>query len=824
MGKQIIFTIGNGSFDQGFPVEFQIREAGQTAFTITGQLPPAAEILQRYDHWQQAYCSLEKVRHKLRRIKIPSNQTKNVSNSKDCSKLAEDLETTLKQWFDCLPLQQFSEPAQIILQTQDPALRRLPWHLWNLVEHRPDIELCVNFQNLPNTQPVWKRLPNPVRILAVLGSDEGIDTQADLQVLQQLPAAKVTQLQMPHRSQLIETLLKQHWDILFFAGHSFSNTEGKGGQIYLNETECLSLNDLRLALHAAVQKGLMLAIFNSCDGLGLAQNAADLQIPHVIVMREPVSDPVAHAFLRYFFEAFAQGQSLYRSVWQARAKLQGMEDKFPGASWLPVLCPNPTKPLPVWCKPRSPYRQLTLLIGILTIPLALFAGWKVYEWNALQRRISLGEKILIKSVKTPEKEAGVKAFAAKNFPKAISHFQTSLKIHQNDPETRIYLNNAKAGLHPAITIGAAVPIGTNSNVAQEILRGMAQVQEAVNRAGGINGKFLKVQIADDNNNPNLAKRLAEVFVEDSNILAVIGHNASDASAAGGAVYQGKLVMITPTSFSKGLVELGGRANDNFLFRTVPSLSSAANKLARYAIKTAQKTRIAMCFDIDSVDNQSFRYEFAAVMDSAIREDGGTLIDIRCNFGAPGFNAEVAISRAKNHGADAMLLSPHVDRLSNALDIAKANRGQLALFSSPTLHTAKTLEGQADVNNLVIPVFSHPAAMSANHPFIAGAKNLWGSLETLTWRTPSAYDATQAVVAAVKQSDGSRQQLQRVLSSPGFSVPGAFDEVQFHQWGDRVGGNPVLVQVQPNRSAGKYEFKLIEGVEQSVSLKKTKLIP
>ena len=129
MGKQIIFTIGNGSFEQGFPVEFQIREAGQTAFTITGQLPPAGEILQHYNHWQQAYCSLDKVRHKLQRIKIPSHQTKNVSNSKDCSKLAEDLETSLKQWFDCLPLQQFSEPAQIILQTQDQALRRLPWHL-----------------------------------------------------------------------------------------------------------------------------------------------------------------------------------------------------------------------------------------------------------------------------------------------------------------------------------------------------------------------------------------------------------------------------------------------------------------------------------------------------------------------------------------------------------------------------------------------------------------------------------------------------------------------------------------------------------------------
>ena len=86
---------------------------------------------------------------------------------------------------------------------------------------------------------------------------------------------------------------------------------------------------------------MQLAIFNSCDGLGLAGELADLYIPQTIVMREPVPDIVAQEFLKYFLTGFAEGQSFYLAVREARERLQGIENEFPGASWLPVICQNP---------------------------------------------------------------------------------------------------------------------------------------------------------------------------------------------------------------------------------------------------------------------------------------------------------------------------------------------------------------------------------------------------------------------------------------------------------------------------------------------------
>ncbi|MEO0969096.1 MAG: CHAT domain-containing protein, partial [Cyanobacteria bacterium J06639_18] len=75
--------------------------------------------------------------------------------------------------------------------------------------------------------------------------------------------------------------------------------------------------------------GLKLAIFNSCDGLGLAKELGDLNIPQTIVMRENVPDIIAHEFLKNFLKSFAAGESLHLAVRYARLQLQGLEDNFP---------------------------------------------------------------------------------------------------------------------------------------------------------------------------------------------------------------------------------------------------------------------------------------------------------------------------------------------------------------------------------------------------------------------------------------------------------------------------------------------------------------
>ena len=149
--------------------------------------------------------------------------------------------------------------------------------------------------------------------------------------------------------------------------------------------------------------------------------------------------------------------------------------------------------------------------------------------GAIANRISLGNQILLTSYATPDKQAGVQAFAEGNYQAAAQYFQKSLQQNRNDPETIIYLNNATGSNGSFLKIAVSVPIGSNPNVAQEILRGVAQAQDEINTSGGINGAKLQVEIVNDDNSPEVVREVARTLTKDPSILAVIGHNASNAS-------------------------------------------------------------------------------------------------------------------------------------------------------------------------------------------------------------------------------------------------------------------------------------------------------
>jgi ABC-type branched-subunit amino acid transport system substrate-binding protein len=92
---------------------------------------------------------------------------------------------------------------------------------------------------------------------------------------------------------------------------------------------------------------------------------------------------------------------------------------------------------------------------------------------------------------------------------------TSTKPGKSDPETLIYLNNARinAQKSQSYTIAVAVPLDTSSeglNSGLEILRGVAQAQNEFNQER--KGVGVKVLIADDDNKSAHAKQIAKDLV------------------------------------------------------------------------------------------------------------------------------------------------------------------------------------------------------------------------------------------------------------------------------------------------------------------------
>jgi branched-chain amino acid transport system substrate-binding protein len=417
----------------------------------------------------------------------------------------------------------------------------------------------------------------------------------------------------------------------------------------------------------------------------------------------------------------------------------------------------------------------------------------------ITERISIGDKILIAANATEEKKSGVKAFAKKDYAVAINLLQLSLKKQPNDPETLIYLNNAQVANSNPLEIAVSIPIAKNLDVSQEILRGVSQSQQEINQQGGVNNKLLQVTIASDDNDPLISQQLAREFVNNRRILAVIGHQTSEATIAAAPIYEkGGLVMISPTSHAKQISELG-----DYIFRTVPSVRFQADTLSRYALKEAKKKNLSICFDSQSEYSKSLKEDFT----SAILEDGGRIIQTNCDFSEANFEPKAVISRAINKGVNALLLAPAVNKIQQAIAVAKENQNRLTLIGSQTLYQIQTIkQGQSAVKNMMLAVPWHPDAFP-DEPFVREATKLWKA--RVSWRTALAYDAAEVAIAGTKAGKQDRKSLQQFLADPNFSIQGATGTVEFLPSGDRDGAAIPITIKSDLKSQDGYSFVLLK---------------
>ncbi|MGH7998629.1 MAG: CHASE2 domain-containing protein [Brasilonema sp.] len=351
MSKLVVFSLLGGDLNQGFPVVTAQLWHHNQLFKITGSLPAVPELSKLYRRWKLLYEAVYQRLGSNQRIKVHSQDITNISVN-DFDEVCHQLQANINAWLKSESFQNIErqlrtllsrdDKIRVIIETNIALLYRLPWHLWDFFEDYPKAELALSNHEYASVQVVRKSPTDQVRILAIIGNSFGIDIEKDRYLLQNLTDTQTTFLVEPTRKELDEQLWNQDWDILFFAGHSASIADGEFGEIYINQSESLTICQLKNALKTAITRGLKLAIFNSCDGIGLARNLADLNIPQMIVMREGVPDLVAQEFLKNFLVAFAGGKPFYLSVREARERLQGLENNFPCASWLPVICQNPT--------------------------------------------------------------------------------------------------------------------------------------------------------------------------------------------------------------------------------------------------------------------------------------------------------------------------------------------------------------------------------------------------------------------------------------------------------------------------------------------------
>jgi ABC-type branched-subunit amino acid transport system substrate-binding protein len=352
-------------------------------------------------------------------------------------------------------------------------------------------------------------------------------------------------------------------------------------------------------------------------------------------------------------------------------------------------------------------------------------------------------------------DKGSEYFKKGDYENSEKFFYLAKEANPNDPIPQIYLNNTKArlasqaGKTKPLKLAVVAGIDFFKLTAEEIFMGVADAQDEFNKSGGKNGRLLEIVIANDGNEPEISKKLAEKLVNESDILGIIGHHSSDGSEVAIPIYRRKgLAIVSPTSSSSKL-------KDDVFFRVIQTTTEAAKLYVKYIKNTLHSDSIAIFYDQKSVYAQSLQEDFIKAFD-----DLGGKVDInntsvfdREQTSPPNVDAEIDIMISNQ--IKTVFLIPGVktnsilrafarasQKKTKKLNIENLNRiFPMSVFEQPTLDIGgDAVEGAI----LATPCVNKTSL------YMKGAIKRWQQ-KNINWRTMTGYDATQAFIGAINKS-------------------------------------------------------------------------
>ncbi|NJM73609.1 MAG: ABC transporter substrate-binding protein [Scytonema sp. RU_4_4] len=459
---------------------------------------------------------------------------------------------------------------------------------------------------------------------------------------------------------------------------------------------------------------------------------------------------------------------------------------------------------------RTPLGAIAAVAGILAF--TIVGGIGFYKWStpcppgqqkvngifcvAESNNISRGDRTLFPTIPNQYRDQGIEAFKQGNYKQAVNLFAQAMREDRSDPEVLIYYNNARARRKASpFTFAVVVPIQSKQDIAKEILRGVAIAQNHFNVKGGLNGQLLEIVIANDANNIEQVKQVAQQFVDNKSVLAVIGHYTSEATRAALDKYQRAekpLAIISPTSLSSLL-------QSHIFFRAVPSNIKVSQQLAGYIRNQLNLKKVVVFYNPGDQFSNNLREQFTKKFERL----GGQIV-WKIDLTEPKLDVDQKLNESvsQQYQAQAALLFPDVQYTSMALEIvrAKANSNNpqvqsLKLLSNSTLYNDRTLKERGNtIEGLILSIpWFREVPQSKN--FAQTAAQQWGG--SISWRTATSYDATQALIQALSPNPSRTTVLQRLRQVNLSPQQTSGNTLQFTPEGE-IQMEPILVQIKDGK--------------------------
>ena len=277
----------------------------------------------------------------------------------------------------------------------------------------------------------------------------------------------------------------------------------------------------------------------------------------------------------------------------------------------------------------STLRGKAVALGLVAVLLVAVAGGvAVYEQRQTELpatgaistgRVAFDRDITGRATTATDPKAWAKAKADAsvqwkdgNLSRAQALYQQAVTNDQTDAESQIYVENASilssGKPYWLLAVGSSIS-GPDRSIGRFALQGAYTAQHEINQAGGVAGRPVVLEVANDASGTSGAAEAARDAARDSALLAFLGYSGSSRTQAGFVPVTGAgIPLVTPTSSSPNL-NLGGTT---YFFRCVPSDLVQGQDLARFAQRTLLAGKPASAIEVFSDPNDRYSSDLANI--------------------------------------------------------------------------------------------------------------------------------------------------------------------------------------------------------------------
>jgi branched-chain amino acid transport system substrate-binding protein len=349
-----------------------------------------------------------------------------------------------------------------------------------------------------------------------------------------------------------------------------------------------------------------------------------------------------------------------------------------------------------------------------------------------------------------------------------------------------------------IKIGLAGPMTGDSAIwGQSSLKAAQIAVDEFNEKGGINGRKVVIVGEDDKGDPKEAATVAQKFVNNKEILAIVGHNWSSCALTAGPIYQkhGLPYMVVTASNPK-IADLG-----DYVFRVSLTDTIFAKRIAEYAVLNMGMKNIAIIHD-----NMDLGTSIKDVFSENAKKNGATITAVESYTGGQDRDFSVQLTKMAETNPDGILLSSLATEAGLIVQQAK-QLGIKTQFIGPDGLDDQTfldVAGDAAEGTIVATLFNRGIDEPAAKAFIEKYEAKYN--EPVFSCCPYAYDGMLTVLDALKRAKsidrkGLRDALEQTNDA---NLAGITGTISFDENGDRPAGWIVMMEVKN----GKFEVKEI----------------